>query len=146
MPNFLEGKGKGVKYYRFVIYRYFSVLDLKSTKGVYEFFEPMFKYVDEQVEAGHSVMIHCLAGAHRAGTTGTAYVMHAAKIYDHKKAIKMCQMCRFIIDPIHGMKDLLRLLGKAMQERADRKTKGLPEKEEPSAFSRAVGSVVKAIQ
>ena len=143
MPNFLEGKGK-VKYFRFVIYRYFSELDLKSTRGVFEFFEPVFNYVDKQVEAGHSVMIHCLAGAHRAGTTGTAYVMHAAKMYDHKEAIKACKTCRHVIDPIHGMKNLLDLLGQAMQKRADRKAKGLSEKE--GTVERVVSDVRDAIR
>lgn len=107
-----------VKYFRFVIYKFFSVLDLRSTKGVFEFFEPVFKWIDAQLASGHSVLIHCLAGAHRAGTTGVAYVMHAAKIYDYTLAIKTVQSIRAVVNPIHGMKPLLKLLGDSLRDRS----------------------------
>lgn len=94
-------------------------LNLKTShKGVLEFFSPVFDWIDKQVSEGRSVLIHCLAGAHRAGTTGTAYVMHAAKVYDHSEAIKACQQCRPIVNPIYGMRLLLQRLGEAQNEAA----------------------------
>jgi len=45
-----------------------------------EFFGRLFDWIDAAVASGESVLIHCLAGAHRAGTTGVAYVMHKADL------------------------------------------------------------------
>jgi len=36
----------------------------------------LFKFVDSELGAGNAVLVHCLAGAHRAGTAGTACLMH----------------------------------------------------------------------
>ncbi|CAL1152251.1 unnamed protein product [Cladocopium goreaui] len=98
LPNAFEGDGK-VAYYRFDIYKFFSVLDLRTNRGVFEFFHPVFQWIDEAVNSGQSVLIHCLAGAHRAGTTGVAYVMHAADL-EHQTAISACKRCRPVVDPI----------------------------------------------
>ena len=40
------------------------------------FFRPLFEFVTSNLEAGNNVLIHCLAGAHRAGTAGVACIMH----------------------------------------------------------------------
>jgi len=112
MPNAFEGKDPSISYFRFDIYRYYSDLDLRTHKGVLHFFAKVFRWVDEAVANGHSVLIHCLAGAHRAGTTGTAYTMHASKL-DHKTAIKACKTCRAVVDPMGDLTDLLRQLEKA---------------------------------
>ena len=40
----------------------------------------LFDFVDKATAEGHGVLIHCLAGAHRAGTAGVAYIMHAAQV------------------------------------------------------------------
>lgn len=47
-----------------------------SNAGVEAYLAPFFKFVDGALAAGHGVLIHCLAGAHRAGTAGVAYLMH----------------------------------------------------------------------
>lgn len=39
------------------------------------FFQPVFDAVDAAIDAGESVLVHCMAGAHRAGTVGMAIVM-----------------------------------------------------------------------
>ena len=36
--------------------------------------------IENALENGHNVMVHCLAGAHRAGTTGISYMMRGAKL------------------------------------------------------------------
>ena len=48
--------------------------------------------------AGHSVLIHCIAGAHRAGTTGCAYFMHATHC-GRDEAIAHCQRQRDVVQP-----------------------------------------------
>ena len=32
---------------------------------------PMLEFINDVINRGESVLVHCLAGAHRAGTTGT---------------------------------------------------------------------------
>ena len=50
--------------------------------------------------------MHCLAGAHRAGTAGIAYLMHACKL-DRIKATAMAKAARPVINPIYDFRDLL---------------------------------------
>ena len=123
MPNVFEGKDRSIAYYRFDIYRYYSELNLKTHRGVLNFFSPMFRWVDAAVAEGHGVLIHCLAGAHRAGTSGTAYVMHATGM-DHGTAIKACKTVRSVVDPIGDLSDLLRQLEKAQRGAIDKYTEG----------------------
>ena len=54
-------------------------------------------------------MVHCLAGAHRAGTTGVSYVMKAAEL-NMRDALLLTQQRRSIVNPIGGLSDLLGLL------------------------------------
>ena len=38
-------------------------------------FAPVHGFIEDALESGGSVLVHCLAGAHRAGTTGVSYMM-----------------------------------------------------------------------
>ena len=58
-----------------------------------EFFEPMLKYVDGSLAEGKNVLIHCWAGAHRAGTTSVAYMMHKHRA-DYKTVLTAAKTCR----------------------------------------------------
>lgn len=40
------------------------------------FVEPLFEFIEAAIARGDSILIHCLAGAHRAGTTGVACLVH----------------------------------------------------------------------
>jgi len=50
---------------------------METDEGVLRFFNPIFSFVEQQTELGNSILIHCLAGAHRAGTTGVSWLMFA---------------------------------------------------------------------
>lgn len=121
MKNVFEGKDPSITYFRFNIYRFMRELDLATHHGVLEFFQPVFDWVDEAVAGGNSVLIHCLAGAHRAGTTGVAYTMHAANL-DSRTAIAAVQACRPIVDPISDLSNLLAQLDVAQRQAAARKS------------------------
>lgn len=77
MPNFHEDKPH-LKYLRFDVSNWSRYMD-HTDQSVHRFVKPLFSFVTEGLEAGESVMVHCLAGAHRAGTTGCACLMHFAK-------------------------------------------------------------------
>eukprot|EP01051_Picozoa_sp_SAG22_P011176 SAG22_NODE_1055_length_5789_cov_3.943234_6_plen_302_part_00 len=70
-----------------------ALLDILS------FFDPMFKFVDSATAKGENVLLHCVAGAHRAGTTACAYVMHKNHSLTADDAIQQCRRRRPVIDP-----------------------------------------------
>lgn len=76
------------------------------------FTNPLFEFIENVISRGESVLVHCLAGAHRAGTTGCACLIHFADM-DPVSAIKTAKRCRQIIDPIGGLPELLTRLHKA---------------------------------
>eukprot|EP00050_Salpingoeca_kvevrii_P011502 m.15770 g.15770 ORF g.15770 m.15770 type:complete len:248 (+) comp3459_c0_seq1:826-1569(+) len=69
-------------------------------------------FVYGAVARGDSVLIHCLAGAHRAGTAGVIFVMAATKL-PSLDALLAVQRCRPIVNPIGGFPHLLGLVDKA---------------------------------
>ena len=44
-------------------------------------------------------MVHCLAGAHRAGTTGVSYMMKAGKM-GFNEALRVAKTQRPVVDPM----------------------------------------------
>ena len=80
--------------------------------------------IDRALENGHNVLIHCLAGAHRAGTTAIAYLMHRAKL-DVRSAIISAKLCRPIISPIGSFPNLLIRLDMALKEKRVDEKKGV---------------------
>ena len=55
------------------------------------------------------MLIHCLAGAHRAGTAGVASLMHLCG-FDARTATRIAQTARPAINPIGSFPDLLAAL------------------------------------
>ena len=54
---------------------------------VWGYFRVLFDFVDRELGGGRSVLVHCLAGAHRAGTAGTACLMHLCRL-ESKDAVR----------------------------------------------------------
>lgn len=71
IKNFHEGK---LSYFEFDIARWQLHVD-KKDGSVGRFVAPLFEFIDGALAKGESVLVHCLAGAHRAGTTGCACLM-----------------------------------------------------------------------
>merc|ERR1711862_30212 len=82
---------------------------MDTDKGVLNYFDGLFKWIDSQTAEGRNVLIHCLAGAHRAGTTGVAYTMYAKKL-PLSSALHHCKSVRPIVDPFGSLEDLLKHL------------------------------------
>ena len=70
------------------------------------FINPLFAFIDSALAKGASVLVHCLAGAHRAGTTGCLCLMHFANL-DVATAIASAKKLRPIIDPMGHLRELL---------------------------------------
>lgn len=95
-----------------------------SDSSIIKFSKPLFDFIDDSIENGESVLVHCLAGAHRAGTTGCACLVHYAGL-DVATAIKTAKRLRSIIDPIGHLPDFLHRLYKA-ESLSKSKTDTLP--------------------
>jgi len=48
----------------------------RTDKGIAQIVAPLIGFASDLLAAGRSVLIHCLAGAHRAGAAGTICIMH----------------------------------------------------------------------
>ena len=107
------------KYLTFSIGRWRSVPNIRTDlKTMHAFFEPLFEFLDEELGVhGNSVLIHCLAGAHRAGTAGIASLMHLTGM-NVLEATQTAKTLRPIINPIGDFPLLLDLLEKAMKKYA----------------------------
>lgn len=103
MPNYHEGTSN-IKYLRFDITSHYRRVRTESDAVV--FVQPMINFVSAALEEGHNVMVHCLAGAHRAGTTGCLCLMHFANL-SAKDAVDTAKRCRPIIEPIGEFPSLL---------------------------------------
>lgn len=84
------------------------------------FVDPLFAFIDSALSRGSSVLVHCLAGAHRAGTTGCLCLMHYAgessadrpplahrPDMDVVTAIAAAKKLRPVIDPIGHLPEFL---------------------------------------
>ena len=81
--------------------------------------KPLFQYIKRAVIAGNNVLIHCLAGAHRAGTTGVLTLMYFLKL-SADEALKLAVSIRPVINPISDFPDLLKLYEKCQKNKLDR--------------------------
>ena len=104
--------------------------DLTKTKGVLKFINPLIDFVEDVTEDGHNVLIHCMAGAHRAGTSVCAWLMYKENM-TIDKAIALAKSKREVIDPDGDFKDLLNLLakfGEGLQEKGGKVYKDLRQR------------------
>ena len=108
------GEAEMIHYLRFPVADWVGQLESNASGEVVygaaaRHFQPMFEWVDEGLSEGTGVLIHCLAGAHRAGTTGVAFVMHAIGAR-HMEAMSIVKQLRPVVDPFGTLLKLLRLL------------------------------------
>jgi len=113
MPFFLQ-KDKSFTYYRFNVT--FWSRGGETPEAVQKFLQPMFDFVEAAVAGGGSVLVHCLAGAHRAGTTGCLLLMREAGL-SHMEAVATAKRLRPVIDPIGRFPELLRAFDFINEER-----------------------------
>lgn len=129
LPNYCEGSH--IRYYEFPIATWsYCLFPNKSREEwledkppsqhelvkVRDFFQRMFHFVQEALERNESVLIHCLAGAHRAGSCGVSLLMYFLDI-ELSRAVFLAKLCRPIIDPIGSLPKVLMILNEEMKLR-----------------------------
>jgi protein-tyrosine phosphatase len=102
------------KYLTFPIGRWRSHVS-PAPPAVLAFFSPLFTFLDLELALGNNVLIHCLAGAHRAGTAGIASLMHLCGM-GRDEATTAAKKLRPAINPIGDFPKLLMLLDRGMRE------------------------------
>ena len=88
---------------------------LDTPMDVLEFFSEVHNFIDEALNNGQNVMVHCLAGAHRAGTTGVSYMMKAGKM-SFNEALRVAKTQRPVVDPMGELGNLLLKLESAKKQ------------------------------
>mmetsp|Transcript_690 Transcript_690/g.2187 ORF Transcript_690/g.2187 Transcript_690/m.2187 type:complete len:201 (+) Transcript_690:29-631(+) len=113
--NFHEGDPV-FTYKRFPISHWQRDPQTQTDEGLLLYMENLFQWIDARLEKGENVMVHCLAGAHRAGTSGVAYVMYKTGFNAHQ-ALAAVKSIRPFVEPIYDFATLLKRLERAMQDR-----------------------------
>uniref|UniRef100_A0A6U5B349 protein-tyrosine-phosphatase n=1 Tax=Hemiselmis andersenii TaxID=464988 RepID=A0A6U5B349_HEMAN len=114
MPLYHEKTGK-IRYHRFDIAGWWRHLGKGfGNEATKEFIKPVFTFIGDAVSQGNNVLVHCLAGAHRAGTTGCACLMHYGGL-SVGSSIAAAKKLRPVIDPIGGLPELLAKIEKLYQ-------------------------------
>lgn len=110
--NSFEGD-RELEYLRFCIGLWRNVPGIRQDDEIlWRFYEPFFTFVTQNLLEGRSVLVHCLAGAHRAGTAGISCLMMFCG-WAPKQAAVAAKKLRPAIEPIGGFTELLALLEKA---------------------------------
>lgn len=97
-------------YLRFPVARlrpHYSPTASDGTKPVLDQFLPAFSFIDTTLSSGGNVLVHCLAGAHRAGTVGVAYLMYKSGM-GMDEALRTAKVARPVIGPFGVLMELLR--------------------------------------
>lgn len=71
--------------------------------GALRFMNPLIDTIEEIMEAGNNVFIHCIAGKHRAGACMVSWIMYKTGL-NVKDAIKFAQQRRKRINPLEEAK------------------------------------------
>lgn len=116
IPNYHERQpGEPITYFRFDITSHYH--RARTEAEAVAFVQPMLNFVSDALSRGENVMAHCLAGAHRAGTTGVLNLMYFAKL-SPKDATFLAKQCRPIIDPICDFPMLLARVDRGWYQQA----------------------------
>ena len=108
--NFFEQDAR-FEYRRFPVSRWRT--EVNTDEDVIRYFEEgCHAWISQNLEAGRNVLVHCLAGAHRAGTTGVSFMMREGR-YNADTAIRLAKALRPVIDPFGSLLELLERLERA---------------------------------
>jgi len=92
--------GEKFQYLRFPIgkWRQFNATE----EQLLQFMQSYLSFIEEGIRKGENIFIHCLAGAHRAGTAGVIAIMHLTQM-NHRQALKTARQLRPVIEPIGSL-------------------------------------------
>merc|ERR1712224_1077488 len=89
-----RGTTFGIDYHRLHIYDLMNASRQLAVNALTAY----FRFVDEKLRRGESVLVHCAAGMHRAGSATVAWVMYACHLR-YRQAMLFAQARRSCIAP-----------------------------------------------
>lgn len=106
-----------IRYWRMDVQHWPLVIDENSPDGtlLIEYFAPCFSWIEDSIRQGSNVLIHCYAGAHRAGTVAVAFLMHTVRLR-LSEALRVARHCRPIINPFARLLKLLSRYEQALED------------------------------
>lgn len=96
----------GITYLDFPVAAWDGCEGYRTDAGFARIVAPMLGFVSDSLQAGESVLLHCLAGAHRAGNSGILCLMHLEGL-SREESVSRAQERRPCIDVIGNMVKLL---------------------------------------
>lgn len=102
------------EYLRFPVSHWWRQPGMGRPETVMRYWNTCFNWIDLQLHLGKSILVHCLAGAHRAGTTGVGYCMYINR-QGYKLTLKQVKTIRSIVDPFGPLEELLLKLEASMK-------------------------------
>merc|ERR1712241_1232908 len=78
----------------------------RTQAGLTQIIAPLLGFVQDGMEKGESVLIHCFAGAHRSGAAGIACMMHMQGV-SGDDAFQAAKAKRPVVDLFSGMQKLV---------------------------------------
>ena len=105
IKNYFESKPVGIVYLRKDMGSWWKDVN-KTDESLVKFISPALEFIMQAILKGENVLIHCLAGAHRAGTMGIISLMFFASLH-LKEAVPTAQRLRPVINPIGMFPQLL---------------------------------------
>lgn len=100
--------GKELKDYFPNSYKYFSIrVDDEVDETLYPYFSLAYSFIEECLNSGGTLLVHCKAGVSRSTTVLCAYIMKK-KNYSFKRAIQFIKNKRPCVDPNIGFTRQLR--------------------------------------
>lgn len=106
---------------------------LDGGDGTWAFWQPLFAFVEESLENGRSVLLHCLAGAHRSGAACIGLLMYLC-YWDWRTAAAAATKLRPVVELIGDFPVLLEALDQLMNAQAAGNHLQMPLQVEPTAF------------
>lgn len=110
--NFHESDAE-LTYVRFPVAFWRTHLHGASNEKVIQWFQPLFDAIDAALDRGDSVLVHCLAGAHRAATITAAYIRYKLGIPPHELQTYL-RARRPIVQLLPGLYEVLLRLDAAL--------------------------------
>eukprot|EP01006_Ploeotia_vitrea_P023359 TRINITY_DN5580_c0_g1_i1.p1 TRINITY_DN5580_c0_g1~~TRINITY_DN5580_c0_g1_i1.p1 ORF type:complete len:185 (+),score=0.75 TRINITY_DN5580_c0_g1_i1:18-572(+) len=104
------------QYLRFPVSQWYEKGALAQPEEVLRYWAPCFQWIEDRIQKGENVLVHCLAGAHRAGTVGVAWLMHKHG-WGYQKAREEAKERRPIINPMGHLEEILFKLENAQKDK-----------------------------
>src|SRR5437870_10377941 len=110
--------GVGPIYPEQFTYKNVSICDDESS-DIYQYFDDCIQFIDDAIEKGGKVLVHCMCGISRSATIVAAYLIDKCH-YSDEEAINIIKEYRDCINPNPGFRRQLKLYANYIKDKSIR--------------------------